>query len=117
MIKRLSAVLMLGCNNLVIDDFVFCHKIQNIIFDLDSFDDEHYSRIIEFLDNACDLFNYIMSDYNKCVNAISLLYRNYNAFDQKMLNNIQSFLKKHKDCGIWLVLVLKEDLGENNVRR
>jgi hypothetical protein len=107
---RLKAYLVLGCNGLTSPDkFIFCNGIQNPIIDLTRLSEDQYLELLNFFDNACDLFNSPMNDYNKCVNTLSLLYKNYNAYDQTMLSNIQSFIKNHKGCGIWLMLILKED--------
>jgi hypothetical protein len=106
---RLRAYLVLGCNGLRHQDFCLCHGVQNRVLDLEKLDEGNYNRILDFFDSACGLFNSVMNDHNKCVNTLSLLYRNYDAYDQKTLNNIQSFIKIHKDCGIWISLILKED--------
>ena len=108
--NRLKAYLVLGCNGLTSPDkFVYCKGIQNPIIDLTRLPEDKYTKILDFFDTACDLFNAPINDYNKCVNTLSLLYKSYDAYDQKMLTHIQSFIKTHRDCGIWLMLVLKED--------
>jgi hypothetical protein len=108
--NRLGAYLVLGCNGQTSSDgFVFCSGIENAILDLDTFASDEYDMLINFFDNACDLFSSPMNDHNKCVNTLSLLYKNYNGYNQKRLLQVQSFIKQHKDCGIWLSLVLKED--------
>ena len=111
--KRLDAYLVLGCNSYVSrEGFRTCHGVENPIIYLDFIPEEDYNGLLEFFDNACDLFSRPINDYNKCVNTLSLLYKNYNGYDKKMLQNIQAFLKMHKQCGIWLMLVMKEDLNE-----
>lgn len=108
--NRLGAYLVLGCNGLTgDDDFVFCTGVQNIILDLDSKPIDEYNTLINFFDNACSLFDSQVHDYNKCANILSLLYNNYHAYDQKKLTQIQTFIRQHKSCGIWLTLILKED--------
>lgn len=108
---RLNACLILGCNGFKSEDgFQHCNSIYNVILDMDTLDQNEYNEIINFLDQACDLFSSPMYDYNKCTNALSLLYKNYKVFDIKKLHNIQAFLKNHKTCGIWIMLLLKEDL-------
>lgn len=109
--QRLKVCLVLGCNGCIgLDGFKSCLKVENVIIDLTKFENDQYQTIIDFLDTACDLFISPINDYNKCVNSLSLLYRTYNAFNQTMLFNVQAFLKMHKQCGVWLMLVLKEDL-------
>lgn len=110
--NRLKACLVLGCNGCyTANGFLNCSSVENVIFDFDSFTDEKYLEILDFLENACDLFSVQMNDYNKCVNSLSLLYRNYQAYNQSMLYDIQAFFKIHKACGIWIIIVLKEDLN------
>jgi hypothetical protein len=108
--SRLKAYLVLGCNGFTtFDHFVCCRGVHNPIIDLEKISEDKYKELIDFLDNACNFFNSAMNDYNKCSNTLSMLYKNYNAYDQKMLVNIQSFIKNHKECGTWLMLILKED--------
>lgn len=112
--QRLDACVVLGCHgSTTLDGFCFCHGIQNSVMDLTQLDDESYFKILEFLEQACGLFEAPINDYNKCVNVLSLLYRTFQAFDQQMLFNVQSFLKNHRTCGIWVMLVMKEDVGRN----
>jgi hypothetical protein len=109
--QRLDVCLVLGCNGLAgKDGFLMCNGIENPIVDLTILEEDHYNSLIEFLDDACDLFSSPVNDYNKCVNTLSLLYKNYDAYNKEMLHNVQAFLKTHKSCGIWIMLVLKEDL-------
>ena len=108
--QRIEAYLVLGCNGAQSPDgFLSCCSVENPIVDLTKVSDDQYQRLLDFFDNACDLFNAPMNDYNKCVNTLSYLYKHHGAYDQRMLYNIQHFLKMHKECGIWLVLTLKED--------
>lgn len=108
---RLKACLVLGCNGLRHQNFCLCTGVENNIIDLEKIDDkDDYKKLLDFFDNACNLFDSAMNDYNKCVNTLSLLYKSYNSYDQKTLNNVQAFIKTHKDCGIWISLILKEDL-------
>lgn len=110
MVQRLEAYLVLGCTGSATPKgFVSCHGIENPIIDLAKIEEQDYEPLIDFLDNACDLFSAPMNDYNKCVNTLSYLYKNHNAYDKDMLHSIQHFLQMHKLCGVWLTLILKED--------
>jgi hypothetical protein len=109
--NRLKAYLVLGCNGLKHGEFVICKSVQNPIIDLEQISEDLYNTLLNFFDSACELFDSPINDYNKCVNTLSLLYRNYNAYDKNILNNIQSFIRIHKDCGIWIALILKEDFN------
>lgn len=111
--NRLEACVVLGCSGSILEHkFCLCQGTSNKIIDLTLLDEDVYKDVLTFLEQACDLFNSVMCDYNKCVNCLSLLYQNYNAFDQKMLFNIQSFLKLHRNCGVWIMLIMKEDIME-----
>jgi hypothetical protein len=110
--QRLEAYLVLGCNGFIGEDgFRSCYGIENPIIDLTKVPEDEYNSLLEFLDNACDLFSRPINDYNKCVNTLSLLYKIHNAYDKQMLHNIQNFLKMHKQCGVSLILVMKEDIN------
>lgn len=108
--QRLDAFLVLGCNGSKISkNFTLCKGVSNPIIDLSSLSESNYLEIIDFFDNACNLFDTTMNDYNKCINTIAYLHRKHEAFSKDTINNIQSFTKMHKDCGIWIMLILKED--------
>ena len=113
---RLKACLVLGCNGLRHQNFTLCNGVENKILDLNEIEESDYIKTIDFLDNACGLFDSPIFDHNKCANTLSLLYKNYTPYDPKKLNNIQAFIKTHKDCGIWLMLILNEDY-ENERRK
>lgn len=101
---------MLGCNGFTDEDgFLHCGSVANPILDLTEIDAGAYERVITFLENACNLFDAPMYNYNKCCNTLSMLHRDFGIISQEMLLNIQKFLKMHRQCGVYLVLILKED--------
>jgi uncharacterized protein YutE (UPF0331/DUF86 family) len=105
-----NAYLLLGCNGYVSPEhFKYCSSICNPVIDLSKANKETSERIINFLDRACGLFDSACYDYNKCINIINLLYKQYSIIDEDMLHNIQAFLRMHKRCGIYIMLILKED--------
>lgn len=110
---RLSAYLILGCNGSGDHDFVYCNKVESVVLDLDLFEHEKYVLLVKFFDEACGLFMNHINNHNKCVNVLSLLYKQYGAYNEQMLHRIQKFIKMHKDCGIWLSLIMKEDFYKN----
>lgn len=112
----LKAYLVFGCNGLRHQNFLLCGGVSNKVLDLENMDKENYPKILDFLDNVCGLFDSPIFDHNKCSNILSLLYKDYLPQDQKTLNNIQAFIKTHKECGIYLMLILKEDY-ENERRK
>ena len=106
---RLSLYLILGCNGLENKVFKLCNKTENIILNFDNMDLTDYTKVIFFLDSACEMVDYEMSDYNKIANVISILHTKYKVFNQESLLNIQKYIKMHKDCGLYLILSLQED--------
>lgn len=109
---RLSLYLVLGCNGSRDQEFVYCHSTDNIILDFDKLDDDTYYKVIDFLDNACDLFDGPINDYNKVTNTISLLFKTFKVIEQINLYKIQKYLKMHHNCGLYLILLLKENYNE-----
>ena len=106
----MDAVILLGCNGHVGEDrFVYCTSVVNPIVDLSKIPSETRGRLEKFLDNACGLFDSACDDYNKCINIINFLYRQFGIIDEDMLHKIQGFLKMHKVCGVYLMIMLKED--------
>ena len=106
----LEAYLLLGCNGFTdSNDFVYCNSVVNPTIDLSKIKSEEKERVIGFLENACSLFDSACYDYNKCVNIINFLYRQFGIIDDDMLHRIQAFLKMHRRCGIYIMLILKED--------
>ena len=108
--ERLDIYLVLGCNGYAESkSWIMCHGVENPLVDLTLLSDHDYKTLVDFLDRACGLFDSQMSDYNKCVNTLNFIYKHYHAYDDVTLFRVQKFIKLHKDCGIWLALVLKEE--------
>lgn len=111
--ERLEAYLVLGCNGHSDDDgFVNCLGVENPILDLEIIEEAKYERLLYFFENACDLFDRPMYNYNKCSNTLNMLHRDYGVITQNMLFHIQKFTRMHRECGIHIMLVLKEDYNE-----
>ena len=106
----MNAYLLLGCHGFTdSEDFTYCNSVVNPIVDLSKIRIETKEKAVSFLDNACGLLDAACFDYNKCVNIINLLYRQFSIIDEDMLHRIQAFLKTHKRCGVYVMLILKED--------
>jgi len=106
----MNAYVLLGCNGFTdTEGFLFCNSITNHIVDLSKIKYDEKERVINFLDKACGLFDAACYDYNKCINIVNFLYRQYGIIDEDGLHKIQAFLKMHKRCGIYVMLILKED--------
>jgi len=108
-----DAYLLLGCNGHVDKErFKYCGSICNPIVDLSKIESGTEEGVINFLDRACSLFDSACYDHNKCVNTINLLYRQFSIIDEDTLHKVQAFLRMHKMCGIYIMLILKEDYNE-----
>ena len=108
----MKAYLVFGCNGYADSfNYIFCKSISNPIVDLSKLGEKR-DAVMDFMDDACGLFDAPCYDYNKCINIINLLFRQFGIIDQDRLYQIQSFVKMHKMCGIYLMLVLKEDYNE-----
>jgi len=108
-----DAYLLLGCNGHIDKErFKYCGSTCNPIVDLSSINPEDKEKIFNFLENACGLFDAPCYDYNKCVNIVNFLYRQFSIIDEDGLHKIQAFLKMHKMCGLYVMLILKEDYDE-----
>ena len=110
----MRAFLILGCNGHSERysgeyGFTYCQSVKNPILDLTRIPIENKKKVIEFLDTSCGLFDFIQHDRNKVSNIISLLYRRFDAFDEDCLHRIQAFIHMHKRCGVYLMLITKED--------
>ena len=106
----MNAYILLGCNGYVgKDSFLFCKSVKNPIIDLSKITKDEREKIINFLDDACGLFDSVCYNYNKCINIINMLYRQFGIISEESLHEIQAFLKMHKMCGIYIMLIMKED--------
>nr|BDD46178.1 hypothetical protein 15 [bacterium] len=110
MAGRIDAYLILGCGGFETPSgFVVCNSVSNPMLDLSMISEDKYEKTILFLDKACKLFDNPIYDYNKLVNSVSMLYKTYEVIEEERLIEIQRFIRLHKDCGIFLILLLKED--------
>jgi len=106
----MDAYILLGCNGLAdTKGFVYCNTMVNPIVDLSEVPLDSREKLEHFLDNACGLFDAACYDYNKCINIVNFLYRQFSIIDEGMLHRIQAFLKMHRKCGLYIMLMLKED--------
>ena len=106
----MDAVILLGCNGFTdMERFTYCNSVVNPIVDLSKVPVGSREKLLVFLDQACNLFDEACHDYNKCINIITFLYRQFGIIDEDMLHRFQGFLKMHKKCGIYIMLMLKED--------
>jgi hypothetical protein len=105
----MDAFILLGCNGLTdAERFMYCNAVVNPIVDLSKVPTDSAEKLEAFLDNACGLFESACYDYNKCINIVNFLYRQFSIIDEDMLHRIQGFLRMHKRCGLYIMLVPKE---------
>lgn len=108
--EKLEAYLVLGCGGFrTPSGFLICNSISTPIIDLEEVPDEEYDNLVGFLDKACGLFDSPIYDYNKVGNSLNLLHKMKAAFSKERLHEIQFFLKRHRECGIYIALIMKED--------
>lgn len=106
----MKAYLILGCNgHSDKSGFIYCRSCNNPLLDLAKIKREEYDKVLDFLERSCSLFDRPCYDHNKCVNIINYLYRNFSIISEDKLHKVQAFIKMHKSCGTYLMLILKED--------
>lgn len=106
---KIQAYVILGCNGFKNKTFKYCNGIINPIIDLDKIPDDIYEDFVNFLERSCELFDGPVLDHNKCSNILNMIHKKYSLYSNEKLIDIQKFLKMHKDCGIFINLVLKEN--------
>ncbi len=91
------------------DGFINCTGVANPIVDLAELDEDKYERVLQFFENACSLFDKPMYNSNKVSNTLNMLHRDFGVIPPTMLFKVQQFHRMHKSCGVYLMLILKED--------
>ena len=105
--------LLFGCNGLTdAAGFTMCKGVVNPIVGLSAFPRSEVQKVEKFMDSACGLYDAPCYDYNKCINIINFLYRQFGMIDEVTLHKIQGFIKMHKTCGIYIMLLPQEDFDE-----
>lgn len=84
--------------------FIQCNSCSNILFNFKEIPREDLNTVIDFLDNACNLFDYICNDTTKTINILNLMQKKYYKFPENKLHSIQYFMKQHKACGLYLMI-------------
>ena len=111
----LNAYIALGCNGHIVEGgFLYCASASNPILDMTKVKKDSRQRLEDFLDHTCNLFDEVCTDYNKTINIINMIYRDFGIMSDESLHEIQAFIRMHKVCGIYIMLILKEDY--ENVR-
>lgn len=102
--------LYLCCNgNADRNGFVYCNSCANTILDFSKIKLEKNAldKLIDFLDKAAGLFDSAVINHNKAFNVINLLQKDFHLFEEERILQIQYFFKLHKDCGVYLQLIVE----------
>ena len=98
--------LYLGCNGAAYrDGFILCNSCRNIILDINSIEKDNRDKVIDFLDNAANLFTMPTESNVKAFNIINLLHKKFSIFRQDSIINFQKFFQTHKECGVYLMII------------
>ncbi len=89
--------------------FTFCNSTRNLIIDLSSVETENIDtkKLIDFIKNATGLFDGPVISHNKSFNIINILYREFGLFLQEDIIKMQKYFIMHKDCGVYLELIVE----------
>ncbi len=100
--------LYLGCNgNADKDGFIYCRANNNLLLDISSLSEDKREKVMDFLDKAAGLFSGPIENYSKAFNVINFLHRDFGIFKGDQIIKIQKFFQMHKECGVYLVLLLE----------
>jgi hypothetical protein len=89
--------------------FTYCNSTRNLILDLSSVDTENIDtkKLIDFIKNATGLFDGPVISNNKSFNIINLLHRDFGLFSKEYVLKMQKYFIMHKDCGVYLELIVE----------
>lgn len=109
----MDILLLLGCHGLGDKDgYVYCRGVANPVINLSYLGGKEKEKVIQFFDDACGLFDAPCNDYNKCINIINFLYKKFSIIEEEKLHKIQSFIRMHKTCGIYMMLIPGDEFDE-----
>ncbi len=113
-----NVYLVLGCNGRVDGGFVSCSKVENQILEL-SEKLEKIDEIVVYL-KALSLFQRPNKDYNAIRHILfNMKDKYYQGFkpiwDDKYFHLLEKFTLAHRDCGIYLKIVMIESDAANNM--
>ncbi len=99
--------LVLNCGGHKHNGLTMCSGTCNVLLDFNRhFEPLELSKIMDFLDFACGLFDHPMGDWNKVTNTLKILRDRFSLLDDKMWEALHRWLPQHKRCGAFLKLVL-----------
>lgn len=105
----MKALVILGCEGHQQKGFHFCHKVENVILDLEEIEgSENYFNIIQYLDAVVKIFEQPCGKQHLVTNAVYKFYEMGYIGDQ-MQQYVGHFYDMHKRCNLLLKIILKED--------
>jgi hypothetical protein len=111
--------LVLGCWGRRDNDFISCNGVENRILKIEDHL-EHYQEIMDYLDN-CRLFDRATFDGNSVRSIISYIQDKFDQPTRRLWSEsryslLHKFLSDHRNCGVFLKLVLIEDTVEEKTQ-
>lgn len=114
----MKAYLVLGCNgHMDQGGFLNCSGIDNPILDISALNKDKREDAVKFFNEVCGLFDGPIYDHNKSINIINMIYRDKGLIEEDVLFKIQNFTRMHKACGLYLILIMKEDYNAAGRKR
>ncbi len=110
-----NVYLIFGCFGRKDNKFVLCPSVENRILKLDN-SLTNLDDIMDYLEQV-QLFDRVMLDWNAICH---LLYNLQERFDQKVkrlwtqqeYNLLERFLHSHRQCGLYMKLIVTEEIEE-----
>ena len=106
-----SLSLVLGCGGYSYRGFSLCSGTYNVITEFSRhFEGVELEKVMDFLDYTCNLFDGVMSDWNKITNTLKMLRTQFHLIDDQKWESLHIWLPRHKQCGAVLRLVLSSEV-------
>jgi hypothetical protein len=98
----MKALIVLGCEGRVDNNFKFCNGVYNIILDLEVIRaSENYKSLIEYLNCVVKIFDNPCCNLNVISNAIYKIYE-LGYINKEIYDRINNFYNFHRRCGLIL---------------
>lgn len=98
----MSAKLILGCHGWKNFGYTMCKGTQNELVDLDRLGDKS-EPVLEYLDSHCKLYDSVVTDHNKVVNAVQFIIK-YQLVPEHVKKLIYEYIAMHKHCECYLFI-------------
>jgi hypothetical protein len=105
----MKALVILGCEGHQQKGFHFCHKVENVILDLEKIEgSDDYFNLIQYLDSVVKLFEQPCGKQHIVTNAIYKFYE-MGYVDDQIQEYVAHFYNMHKRCNLILFAKPKEN--------